>query len=294
MRAGGSMQGLRRWPAARGQEAALLAAPGRDFTVTAVAVLLTAALFAAVADHGALTQIQRVDDAWLRVMVSNRSGPLTAIAMLFNVLGLVYVTLPVRIAIAVFLGWRRRWWHLAAFAAAIVSSEVLIGTLKGIYDRARPPGSLVATSGASFPSGHSVAASVTVVAAVIALVPAERRRAVWGGAAVAFSILMAFSRAYLGAHWLSDAMAGVLLGTACALLAALVAGQLQRSRAGAHDETASLPDLEQRDVNGRSGRPEPQPEPPRQGPPRPEQPRPPSADAASAQHKARSARRSRW
>ena len=34
-------------------------------------------------------------------------------------------------------------------------SEVLIGTLKGIYDRARPPGSLVATSGASFPSGHA-------------------------------------------------------------------------------------------------------------------------------------------
>jgi membrane-associated phospholipid phosphatase len=122
-----------------------------------------------------------------------------------------------------FLGWRRTWWHLAAFAAAIAASEVLIGTLKGIYDRARPPGSLVATSGASFPSGHSVAAPVTVVAAVIALVPAERRRAMWGGAAVAFSILMAFSRAYLGAHGLSDAMAGLLLGTACALLAALVA-----------------------------------------------------------------------
>jgi membrane-associated phospholipid phosphatase len=41
-------------------------------------------------------------------------------------------------------------------------------------------------------------------------------------------ILMALSRAYLGAHWLSDAIAGVLLGTSCALLAALVVGQLQR------------------------------------------------------------------
>ena len=50
--------------------------------------------------------------------------------------------------------------------------EVLIGTLKGIYDRARPPRSLMATSGASFPSGHSVAATVTVVAAVIALLAA--------------------------------------------------------------------------------------------------------------------------
>ena len=96
----------------------------------------------------------------------------------------MYVTLPVRIALAGYLAVRRRWWHLAAFAAAIVLSEVLIGSLKGIYDRARPPGSLVATSGASFPSGHAIAASVTVVAAVIALVPAGRRRTLWGAAAV--------------------------------------------------------------------------------------------------------------
>ena len=39
---------------------------------------------------------------------------------------------------------------------------------------------------------------------------------------------MALSRAYLGAHWLSDAIAGILLGTSCALLAALVVSQLQR------------------------------------------------------------------
>ena len=110
----------------------------------------------------------------------------------------------------------------------MVLSEVLIGTLKNAYDRTRPPGSLVATSGASFPSGHSIAASVTVVAAVIALMPAGRRRAAWGAAAVGFSILMAASRAYLAAHWLSDAIAGILLGTSCALLSAVVVNELRR------------------------------------------------------------------
>ena len=213
---------------ARRQEDALLGRPRQAAFLTAGVVAVTAVVFALVADHGMLTRIQRLDDAWLRLMISGRTPPLTAVAKVCNVLGLVYVTLPVRIALAGFLALRRRWWHLAAFAAAIVLSEVLIGSLKGSYDRTRPPGSLVATSGASFPSGHAIAASVTVVAAVIALVPAGRRRTWWGAAAVAFSIVMGLSRAYLGAHWLSDATAGILLGTSCALVTALIADQLQR------------------------------------------------------------------
>jgi undecaprenyl-diphosphatase len=223
-------------------EEPVLAIRGRDVAVTAAVLAVTAAAFAVVADHGLLAHIQRADDAWLRLMISGRAAPVTAVAKVFNWLGLVYVTLPVRIAIAGFLVLRRRWWHLAAFAAAVVLSEVLIGTLKGIYDRARPPGSLVATSGASFPSGHSVAATVTVVAAVIALVPPGPRRVAWGTAAAGFSVLMALSRAYLGAHWLSDALAGVLLGASCALLAALAVSVLQR-RWSAHrlDRSAHPP-----------------------------------------------------
>src|SRR6266704_3246193 len=212
-------------------EQQLLAMPRLDALVTAVVIVITAGIFAAVADHAMLIRIQRLDDAWLQLMISGRSASLTAVAKLFNLLGLVYITLPVRIAVIGLLALRRHWWHLAAFAVAVMMSEVLIGPLKGIYDRARPPGSLVATSGASIPSGHAVAASVTVVAAVIALVPAGRRTP-WALAAALFSILMGLSRAYLGAHWLSDAAAGILLGTSCALLTALVVSRLQRRQSG--------------------------------------------------------------
>ncbi|MGN6795257.1 MAG: phosphatase PAP2 family protein [Streptosporangiaceae bacterium] len=189
---------------------------------------MTIGAFAAVADHTALAHIQRVDDFWLRVMVAGRLAPVTSIAKVFNFLGLVYVTLPVRIAIGAYLGFRRRWWHLAAFAGAVILSEILIGPLKASYDRVRPPGSLVATTAASFPSGHAVAASVTALAAVIALVPPGSRRIAWGLAAAFFALAMALSRAYLGAHWLSDALAGLLLGTSCALLAASLADLAQR------------------------------------------------------------------
>jgi undecaprenyl-diphosphatase len=71
---------------------------------------------------------------------------------------------------------------------------------------------------------------VTVVAAVIALVPPGRARVAWGAAAAAFSVLMALSRAYLGAHWLSDALAGVLLGASGALLSAFAVGERQGRR----------------------------------------------------------------
>jgi membrane-associated phospholipid phosphatase len=170
------------WRAVPGPEGpALLAARGRDAALGTVVVVLTAGVFAAVGDHGTLTSIQRLDDAWLRLMIAGQAPPLIAIAKVFNVLGLVFVTLPARIAVAGLLALRRRWWQLAAFTAA-----------------------------------------------VMALAPPGRRRAWWTLAAVAFSILMGLSRAYLGAHWLSDAVAGILLGISCAVVTALMIGQIQR------------------------------------------------------------------
>jgi membrane-associated phospholipid phosphatase len=143
------------------------------------------------------------------------------------------VTLPVRLVAAGYLALRRRWWHLLAFASAIVVSEVLIGTLKALYGRARPPHPLVHVSGGSFPSGHAVAASVTTVALVIALFPEGPRRYLWGALAGLFSLVMALSRAYLAALWLSDAVAGTLLGTTAALVTAGVVHIIRQHRASA-------------------------------------------------------------
>jgi len=40
--------------------------------------------------------------------------------------------------------------------------------------------------------------------------------------------MMGLSRAYLRAHWLSDAIAGILLRISCAVVIALTVGQIQR------------------------------------------------------------------
>jgi undecaprenyl-diphosphatase len=200
----------------------LLGMPRRDTAVTIALAVATLTLFALMATQAGRDRIQPIDDAFLRWMVSIRTGSLTFVAKTLNVIGVTYVMTPIRIGITAWLAIRRRWWHLTAFVSAIVVSEVAIGTLKALYDRPRALGSLVETSGASFPSGHAVAASVTAVAAVIALLPEGPRRYRWGAAAVAFSLLMGVSRTYLGAHWLSDAVAGVLLGTTIALGTAVI------------------------------------------------------------------------
>jgi membrane-associated phospholipid phosphatase len=213
-------------------EHALLATPRRDTVTVIVLAVVTAAFFLLMAMSGPRARIDRIDVRFLHQMVSIRSSWLTGLADAFNFIGLAVVTLPIRLAIAGFLAFRRRWWHFAAFVSAVVLSEVFIGTLKSLYDRPRPPGTLVATSGGSFPSGHAVAASVTAVAVVIALFPEGPGRYAWGVAAAAFSALMGLSRAYLAAHWLSDAIAGVLLGTSCALIAALVVHWIRIRREG--------------------------------------------------------------
>ncbi|HJP64917.1 MAG TPA: phosphatase PAP2 family protein, partial [Actinomycetota bacterium] len=179
-------EGVRKAP---NEEHPLLGEPRRDTLTTAVLAVASATLFVCVAWHVTRAPIQRLDQRVLEWMIDVRSSPLTGAAKFLNVLGLVYVTLPVRAATAAFLALKRRWWHLAAFASAVILSEVAVGTLKVLYARPRPPHPLVGISGGSFPSGHAIAAAVTTVAMVIALFPEGRRRYAWGIVAVAFSLL---------------------------------------------------------------------------------------------------------
>jgi len=156
--------------------------------------------------------LQHLDDAVYRATSKIRSSPLTWVAKAFDLLGGVWVNWPLRAAAGLLLACRRRWVQLTAFAAAVASSEYLIGKLKAGYARPRPPHALVSTSGFSFPSGHAVASAVTAVGLVIVLVAPGPRRWIWQLRAVVFAFLMALSRVYLDAHWLSDVVAGALLG----------------------------------------------------------------------------------
>ena len=179
--------------------------------------------------------VQAVDDAVLRGAVTIRVAPLTWVAEAMSIIGGVWVNWPLRVLAVVALLVKRRWLQATAFVLAVATSEVLIGVMKNGFDRPRPLGSLVGTSGASFPSGHAVAGAVTAVGLVLVLLPPGRERWKWELRAALFAILMSLSRVYLGAHWFSDVVAGGLIGAAIAIgwPAILMEGRLRVQRRGA-------------------------------------------------------------
>lgn len=161
--------------------------------------------------------VQDIDDAFLRLMVDLRVTPLVALAKALSVAGGVWVNWPLRVLVMVLLAARRRWLQLCAFVLSVGSSEMLIGFVKDLYARPRPSGSLIGTSSAAFPSGHAVAGAVTAVGLVVVLLPPGRNRWTWEVVAAVFAALMALSRTYLSAHWLSDVIGGALLGIVLAI-----------------------------------------------------------------------------
>lgn len=114
--------------------------------------------------------------------------------------------------------WRRGLPRLALFVAVtVVGSSVLNNLIKLLVDRARPHLSdpLVVAPGKSFPSGHAQAAIVgfgVLLAVFLPIIP-RRWRALAVLVAGLLALLIGFSRIALGAHYLSDVIGSLLIGT---------------------------------------------------------------------------------
>lgn len=196
-------------------------------TLLAVAIVLTASLLIDVDQPW----FQPFDDSIRSWAVRNQHPLPVAVAKALDVIGSVWVTVPLRLLAIVVLTVRRRWTQLSVFVVAIVASELCIGPLKALVGRNRPPMAEVVVSAPSFPSGHAVAAAVTAFGLVIAFLPRSRWRLHWMVGASLLAASMALSRLYLSAHWATDTIAGVCLGTGIAVGTEVVAASARTRRA---------------------------------------------------------------
>ena len=111
----------------------------------------------------------------------------------------------------------KRWWaDLALLTAAIVGGIEINPRLKDFFDRPRPffEGQALTFPGTSFPSGHAMTATVLWIALLLIALPhVPRARRSWAiAAAVAIVGVVALTRIYLGAHYLTDVLGGVAFG----------------------------------------------------------------------------------
>ena len=118
------------------------------------------------------------------------------------------------VAVVILLVYRRRFEALLLVVSG-TTAMLLVWGLKTIVARARPE--LWNSQwywGSSFPSGHTLNASLVYCGLALACAPllgAWLVPAVIGGVAISFAV--AFSRVWLGVHWPTDIAAGWLLGT---------------------------------------------------------------------------------
>jgi undecaprenyl-diphosphatase len=120
-------------------------------------------------------------------------------------------------AAALVLLLRRRLLGTAVLVVAVAAGiEALNAGLKLVFHRPRPELAFIHLDTYSFPSGHAAgsAAIYTLLAVLVAKRLGLGGRVLVGVATVALLLVIGFSRLYLGAHYLSDVLAGLSLGLA--------------------------------------------------------------------------------
>ena len=179
----------------------------------ALAVIWLSMAIGAFVKGGAL--LLHWDEPIQRAVEDARTSGMTAVVKRISFLGSTVAVLTLGTVLAAV-----SWFRCRAVATVIIIATffrpLLEFTLKSIVDRDRPDlERLVNGTGPSFPSGHVMAAAALWGLAPLVVTLYTRNRRIWWAATISSALLIlgiAASRTYLGVHWLTDIVAGLIVG----------------------------------------------------------------------------------
>lgn len=199
-------------------------------------ILAAGGIFAFIAYHVVTHAPLTVLDLQLAQQFHDFAGSRWTVLML--ALTHAHASVPLLILAALFgvylYGVRAYYWMLAV-AATVPLGMLLNVMLKNIFQRARPQFDepLITLATYSFPSGHAAGSTLlygVVAAYCVCTFKHRAARILACCAASAMVLLVALSRVYLGAHYLSDVMAGITVGIGWLAVALTAIATLPRRR----------------------------------------------------------------
>ncbi len=194
---------------------------GIFLTVGAIIAIAATAAFAELAERVLAGGTQAFDVAILQWLHAHQSKQLTALMVEMTYLGTGTVVIVVVGVAALFL-WHTEHKHSARLLLAATVGNILLNwALKLVYHRARPSVFEWQTTAvsSSFPSGHAM--SATVVYGTVAYLLLRLQKHHWAKAltlvtAIVLILLICLTRLYLGVHYPSDVLGGIIVGLAWA------------------------------------------------------------------------------
>ncbi|MGW2582769.1 phosphatase PAP2 family protein [Streptomyces virginiae] len=201
----------------------LPAPPPRHALGLGIALLVLALLAGLLVRLDRRPFFQGLDDSWA-ASVNDSAGAAspdgeglggftTVLDRLGGPLGMVLPLLVIG-CLCVYGRWRS---GLFVLTTTVVANLVVLLPLKQLADRPRPPHPLVLVNDGSYPSGQ-VFSAVTLVVCVAVVVFPPRARRWWWAFGASYVLAMMGSRTWLHAQWLSDTVAGALVGVGTCLV----------------------------------------------------------------------------
>ena len=216
----------------------------RQWLQLAIAMIAAVGVFAAIGllmtDLLAPNPITRLDDNVANRLVSGRTAAKDDLAHwgAFMASTEVKVVVTSLLAVAVMVAWRR--WHETVFLAfTLIFEATVFIVVTSIVGRPRPDVPRLEDSpvNSSYPSGHVAAATVYGAFVVIVFWHTTSRwiRSLSVGVFVAVLGAVVWSRLYQGMHFLSDVIAGIVLGLVSLGICLFVIGRPDETSARASD-----------------------------------------------------------